>query len=418
MEEKPKVRLIEAIPARKGNEQLFILRDPEGFSERTIALSERGMFIAALFDGTRTVRDVQAAYVRRFGDIVAAADIENIAEELDNAMFLESERFRNAIEAEIRNYMESPIRPARHAGTAYPPDMLSLDEMLKVCGEEKTKIHSAEGILTGIISPHIDMNRGRNCYSALYGSLSESKAANEVETVVIFGTCHFPMRSKFALTEKSFDTPMGIVETDGDAVERIKAYMNMENNGYEIAHKNEHSIEIQLPLLIWLFGGSDRFKIVPVLCEGFAEMISRSESPKDDSEIEAMTEAVREIFESRKKGSVMVVAAADLAHVGPQFGDGKALNQSMIDIVEVKDRRSVEFACRLDAEAFYEEIMIEADARHVCGLPPIYMALESMPKGSKGELVCYDKWIDESGNGAVTFAGAVFTKTPDALPIT
>ena len=56
-----------------------------------------------------------------------------------------------------------------------------------------------------------------------------------------------------------------------------------------------------------------------------------------------------------------------------------------------------------DAEGMFQSIAAEDDRRHVCGYPPIYMALRVLGE-TRGELLQYRQWTDFEAGAAVTYA--------------
>ncbi|UCE84297.1 MAG: hypothetical protein JSV47_07255, partial [Deltaproteobacteria bacterium] len=63
--ELPKLRSrLEAIPIRRGKELYIALRDLEGLTTETLVLSPQAYFIISLMDGSNSLVDIQAAYMR------------------------------------------------------------------------------------------------------------------------------------------------------------------------------------------------------------------------------------------------------------------------------------------------------------------------------------------------------------------
>jgi len=60
-----------------------------------------------------------------------------------------------------------------------------------------------------------------------------------------------------------------------------------------------------------------------------------------------------------------------------------------------------------DSQGFYLKIAQEQDRRHVCGLPSLYTMLRLLDD-AEGQLLSYDQWVDETGQGLVSFASLIF----------
>ena len=254
----------------------------------------------------------------------------------------------------------------------------------------------------GIVAPHIDFARGGTCYANAYKSLGESIAA---DLYVVLGTCHTPMRNPFAFTLKTFETPLGKVEVFNEVVEEVTRQLPFDPFHDEFAHRQEHAIEFQIVFLqhIW---GEARPKIFPILCGSFEEMIQRGVSPMEDTVYRQSISVLKETLAPLPH--VCLIASADLAHVGPQFGDADRVTPGTLTEIKAKDLEMLGYVGRLKGEEFYRFILQEGDRRKICGLPPIY-ALLSMTSAQTGELLNYQQWCDPHGRGTVTFASMAFT---------
>ncbi|HMN58850.1 MAG TPA: AmmeMemoRadiSam system protein B, partial [Anaerolinea sp.] len=74
----------------------------------------------------------------------------------------------------------------------------------------------------GILSPHIDYERGGFVYARVWAEAALS--ARKVQQVILLGTDHFSENSPFSLTHLDYSTPLGQLPTDQalvDACARI-----------------------------------------------------------------------------------------------------------------------------------------------------------------------------------------------------
>ncbi|HEX4460216.1 MAG TPA: MEMO1 family protein, partial [Polyangia bacterium] len=105
---------------------------------------------------------------------------------------------------------------------------------------------------------------------------------------------------------------------------------------------------------------------------------------------------------------VLWIAGADLAHVGPRFGDKEPLDADDRTSLERRDQETLAACTRGDAAAWFEELHKERDRRRVCGLPPIFALLECAQPGT-GELAVYAQCpADEAGGSLVSIASLVY----------
>ncbi|MGQ9629343.1 MAG: AmmeMemoRadiSam system protein B [bacterium] len=398
----PKLRNIEAFPVQNG---LIGLRDPYNFTNKILVVPPNIFYIISLFDGHHSILDIQSEYTRRYGNLLFSNKVKEIIEQLDDNLFLEGERFeafKREVEEEFRR---AKIRPASHVGTAYEADPEALKRQLEGLfsspeGPGVPDTGSPSGRLKGIIAPHIDLRRGGLCFAWAYGELARE---SDARTFVVLGISHVDTRNRFILTAKDFETPLGIMHTDGDFVERLAKGCSVDLFADEFVHKYEHSIEFQALFLKYLFPDRSDLRIVPILCSSFHRMILEGRSPSEDGEVREFLDSLRRIMKEEERG-ICLIAAADLSHVGPRFGDRQPLSPGFIGLVEGEDRRMLEKVLARDAEGFFQFIQKDRDRRRVCGVPAIYTLLSLLGAG-EAKLLRYDKAVDYGAQSAITFAG-------------
>ena len=403
----PRLRPVEAFPVEHEGEQFLALRDPAGYAPSVVMLPGDLVEIVALFDGSHAIVDIQAELVRRHGEIVPRAQLESLIDGLDEHGFMESERFagrRAAIEGE---FLAAPIRPASHAGGAYPaePDELRLTmdgffAHVEGPGPIEWPAEPAHAI-AGAIAPHIDFHRGGPAYAWAYRRLAERC---DGDLFVIFGTCHAGMRDPFALTLKDFATPFGPAAVDRDFVDAVSARAGQDCFGSELAHRGEHSLEFQAVFLRYLYATRRELTIVPILASFAHEALARGKGPEDDPRVPRFLEAVGETIAASGR-RVVVIAGADLAHMGPRFGDPAPVSDDELKGIEREDRAMLGAVESGDARAFFEAVARDGDRRRICGYSPIYATLRVLDR-PRGELHRYGQWPDPQG--VVTFASMTF----------
>jgi hypothetical protein len=144
--------------------------------------------------------------------------------------------------------------------------------------------------------------------------------------------------------------------------------------------------------------------LVPILCGSFGGFVEGQGDPATHGPFAATLDVLREVMASRR---TLVVAAADLAHMGPAFGDSYGLDYIGRARLRNADQRLLQAVYDGDAAAFFEMLKAEGDRRHVCGLPPIYMTLRLLGE-TRGEPAGYDLCpADPQGTSFVSIAGAI-----------
>jgi AmmeMemoRadiSam system protein B len=402
--DKPRIRPLEAFPIEQQDQTYVCLRDPTGLAPEPILLGMGAYFIITLFDGRNDARDIQGAFVKRFGENLPLDKLGDLIATLDKAYFLDSPKFADRVRRVSEEFQSSPERPAVHAGACYAKEPAHLKKEIEGFfaapeGPGTTEPERREGALVGLIAPHIDPRRGAAAYAHAYGHL---KAYDAPELVIVLGTSHYGAGPElFSATKKSYATPFGAVETDLDFIDRLAARYRGALFAEELLHRNEHSIEFQALFLKWALGDRE-FTVVPILVSSFHEMILNGSLPGTDPRVASFVEAMRDALASEKR-RVLIVAGVDFAHVGRKFGDAFTADETVAERVKGEDMALIEFIKRGDPEGFFADILKDRDARRICGLAPLYTQLELL-KGRAGHLLKYGIAMEPDTGSAVSFA--------------
>jgi AmmeMemoRadiSam system protein B len=406
----PKVRPLEAFPLQVEGKEMFGLKDPIGISPEIVFVPPEAFFLISLMDGTNGLRDMQAAYMRKYGTLLFSDAIAELIAQLDAHFLLENSHFADHLRQLRDEFKEAKTRTAAFAGRGYEADPAILKAQLtgyftQGGGPSLPDEGAEKKVLKGFVAPHIDFTRGGACYAYAYKALGESvRESNSANLFCILGTCHTPMRNPFAFTSKAFETPLGRAEVATDIVEECAQRLPFDPFYDEFAHRTEHAIEFQVVFLQYLLGERD-FTILPILCSSFHDMILGGVSPMEYPLYHDAVSTLKERLAPHP--SLCLVASADLAHVGPQFGHQETVTPGVLAEVRTKDDQMLGHVAHLQGEEFYRFILQEKDRRNICGLPPIY-ALLHLIEAQKGEILNYQQWHDPQGKGAVTFASMAF----------
>ena len=406
MTENPKLRYIEAIPSEAEGEKVIYLRDPQNPGGNVLAVSPGTVLALSLFNGNNSVEDVCRILSQKYGGEVKKADVENLVAKLDEALFLDSRRYRDYRNGIEREFRESDVREPEFAGLSYPASAAELEEWFAAFLEEACGGNAANGNgrPKGIISPHIDYSRGGVSYARAYRTLTDSAAS---DVFIIFGTSHYALvDNPFILTRKNFRTPLGEARTNSEIVDRLEAACGWDLFEGEISHRTEHSIEFQVAFLQHMLGGKRDFTIVPVLCNSFHRMVVEGISPLEDGRVSKFLEEMKAIT-SGLGDRAFIIAGADMAHVGLKFGDRESVNEATLGVIRERDLSSLAFGEKMDAEGFYRSIEAEKDWRKICGLSPIYAALSTM-EAKRGVLLDYGQALEPDTGSVVSFASMGF----------
>jgi len=280
------------------------------------------------------------------------------------------------------------IRRPNVAGQFYEADAEALRAQIKNCflhsiGPQKlpeVNLHSHPRNIIGMICPHAGyMYSGPVAASAYFELALDGKP----DTVVLLGPNHTGYGSALSLmSEGIWQTPLGKVEIDSKMANDILHETSIIDVD-ELAHRYEHSLEVQLPFLQFIFGNT--FKIVPIcfLMQDY------------DSAVE-VGRALEEVLDTT---NTVVIASSDMTHYEPAK---KAAE---------KDQAALQAITDLDAKRFYETI--ETQNITACGYAPI-TALITYANGvcAKAKLLNYHNSGDITGDqsSVVGYAAVNFKK--------
>jgi MEMO1 family protein len=411
---RPRLRPIETIivPDKRFGRALM-LRDTQGVTSSHAVLPLEAVAIVERFTGALTCAQIAAEASRELGEEVPVEVVVKLATELEEALFVDGAPYRRERARIEKAFADADVREATHAGGAYYDDPTELAQYIeldciavhhgtKVLNGAAPKKNGAKSKLVGLVAPHIDPWRGARCYGAAYGAL-RSSLPDDADTFILLGTSHAPMREPFALCRKAFATPFGRMETDFDSVDAIAAACDFDPYADQFNHKREHSLEFQAVFLRHLLGGR-KARIIPILA-GLGQHQQSGASPTTSASVGRFLDAVRRVIDGR---GAVVVAGADLAHVGPRFGDARPLDGAERASLEGADRASLERATRVDAEAFWEHVAKDLDSRRVCGLAPVYSLLRTIDPHARGEVHHYEQTVDPEEGSIVSHAAVGF----------
>jgi len=225
------------------------------------------------------------------------------------------------------------------------------------------------------------MYSGPVAASAFYELAQDGKP----DTVILLGPNHTGYGSALALMrEGTWQTPLGNIEIDtalADAILHETRILDVN----ELAHRFEHSLEVQLPFLQFLYGNS--FKIVPI-CYLLQDY-------------DSAVEIGRALVEALDATNSIVIASSDMTHYEPA------------KTAAAKDQAALKQVTALNAKGFYDTV--EAQNITACGYAPI-TSLITYAEGvsAKAQLLSYHNSGDVTGDhsSVVGYAAVSFTKQP------
>ena len=268
------------------------------------------------------------------------------------------------------------IRRPAVAGAFYAGSEGSLRRQIEWCfkhelgpGEVPEPSEGPLKALVALVCPHAGY-----MYSGPVAAHAYARLAREgrPDVAIILGPNHMGLGSAVAIcVGGSWRTPLGDVEVDKDVAEAIMDRAEIVAADDE-AHIYEHSIEVQLPFLQYLYGSS--FRLVPI-CMMFQD-------PRTSREVgSAIAGAIRDLGLN-----AIVIASTDLTHYEPQ------------DVAERKDRAVINAVEALDVEGLYRAV--EELPVSMCGYGPVAAAITAARElgATRGELLKYATSGDITGD--------------------
>ncbi len=264
------------------------------------------------------------------------------------------------------------------AGYFYPKEADELKKMIKSLfshplgpGKEPLLSTSRRKNTVGYIAPHAGYIYSGPIAAHVYYSMAKDGVP---DTIVIIGTNHTGLGSLVSIYPSGeWITPLGSLKVDQELAKKISEYSEIAELDVD-AHIQEHSIEVQLPFIQYIYG--NKISIVPIVL-GLHSV-----------------DAARDLANSIKKAvdtigrDVILIASSDFNHYDPY------------DITKEKDMKAIEKILELDTEGFYQVIVDEHIT--VCGPGGIMTLIEytKLMKGKKhhAELLKYANSGDVSGD--------------------
>jgi AmmeMemoRadiSam system protein B len=397
--ERPRLRPGLAAARDESDPRYVLVWDRFRLSNRIQRFSLLEFAWVQMFNGERTLQEIQAEAMRQVNGQLLTLDLfSNLVDKLEEALFLESPRFRQCLAGPVREpscigcYAGEPDALRRQLGRLFTDPR----------GPGLPSEPRPEGRLRAVLLPHIDYHRGGVTFAWGFKEIFER---GEAALFVIIGTSHYS-NHRFTLTRKDFKTPLGMARTDQHYIDRLVEHYGDGLFEDEIAHLPEHSIELEVVFLQYLYEGRRSFRIVPLVVGSFHDSVQTGVPPRVQADIGRMIEALRRT-EAETGEPICYLISGDLAHLGPKFGDPQPVGELLLTHSREQDLAHMRYAEAADAGGYFQLVADECDRRRVCGLGPTYTVLEAV-RPTHGKLLHYDQYVHPLGHESVSFASMAF----------
>jgi len=210
-----------------------------------------------------------------------------------------------------------------------------------------------DGKVVAMISPHAGYRYSGLTAASGYKHLEGSS----YEQVIILGPSHrAAFKGAAIINATHYKTPLGLVEISDDAAliskDLLKEALLVQDNKI---HKEEHSLEVQLPFLQSML--SD-FTLIPIVIGGktnYEDLVT-----------------IADILKRYADADTLVVVSSDFTHYGPQYGYTPFKDKQNENLRKLAEQASVPII-NLDSEGFNEHCSTTKDT--ICGRSPIIILL-------------------------------------------
>ncbi len=266
------------------------------------------------------------------------------------------------------------IRLPAVAGRFYPAEVAELTQHIATLAGAPAE--GAKLRARACLVPHAGYMYSGHVAGAVYAKLALPKR------YIILGPRHYPQGEALAiLSEGAWQTPLGEAGIDSLLAAELKRACPLLRED-SVAHRAEHSLEVQLPFLQHLAG---EFRFVPIAL-GTVRF----------SELDELGRAVAEVVAAQGE-EILVVASSDMNH----YEDDR--------ITRLKDGKALDKVLALDPRGLYDTVRREGIT--MCGFGPAVTMLTAARHlgATRAELVRYATSGDVTGDReeVVGYAGVV-----------
>jgi AmmeMemoRadiSam system protein B len=236
-------------------------------------------------------------------------------------------------------------RKAFRAGSFYPFDERSCRQQIEECFGDYQPPAEPAHIVSGIV-PHAGWVFSGPTAAKVFKSIQEKASP---ETFLIFGAVHIWGVGKASMfADGEWETPCGTVVVDNELADTILELASDSVTPNSSAHDREHSIEVQIPFIQYLFPDA---RILPIMVA-------------PDKQAAKLGQKIGKLIAEQGK-NVFVLGSTDLTHYGPSFGFiPYGVGPQALAPMKKNDRRIIDLAVEMKAEA----VIAEAEQnRNACG---------------------------------------------------
>lgn len=373
----------------EANEEFIVISDPLGIAAQAIQMP------AALWESLQFLNVEGINEKIESGEFTFEIDMEQLRTviyNLDIMGFLDSPRTK-VLGKEASDYLNSPTREAICSESVYPSDRKSLSQKIDQIIQLSEYAPDTNKKPKSILAPHLDYNTGLATLK-VYAEAFKPLIGHSYSRVMLIGTSHYANSNMLMLCDKDYLTPLGTAKLDRETTLKISEHTlaSIDN----LAHKNEHSLELHLPFLQKILGEDTQYTFA------LTGIIDKEKKYKDEDLDSLLT-----LLSSFNDENTLFVFSGDLTHIGKKFGDDLAA----LELKEENEQflhHTVRTLSQNDAEAFFDWVYPQNSRFKVCGLSPFYIALKLQQNYDLLNATPFVTWEEYETESSVSIVSMVY----------
>ena len=251
------------------------------------------------------------------------------------------------------------------AGQFYPGQHDSCVDEINECLDARTLSEPLpETIVAGIV-PHAGWTFSGSLAALVFSAIRQQH--EKVHTFVIFGAAHgYFGQSPVVYDRGSWITPLGEVAIDEELADAVLSAGPVVSDAS--AHRAEHSIEVQVPFVQYLFPGA---KILPIIVP-----------PREQAV--ALGNSIGQIINKDEHKKIVCIGSTDLTHYGPRYGfTPMGVSEDALKWADsVNDKKFIDLALKLEPERLLADA---AENCNACGAGAAAAAIAAAKQIGKTE---------------------------------
>ncbi len=247
------------------------------------------------------------------------------------------------------------------SGNWYPADAGTLSKQIEGFFE-KAEVAPANNIIA-LILPHAGYR-----YSGQTAAFGLKSADRQYKRIIVIGPSHYvPMEDVLSVPKAThYETPLGQIPLDVEFIDKLLKFPIFQN--IPQANENEHSTQIQVPLLQY---AQKDFKLVPIVA--------------GDCSQETIVRAGA-ILKGLIDDDTLVIASSDFTHFGPNYGY-IPFKENVPEQLKKLDMGAFEYIKALDYKGFLD--YRGRTGTTICGYIPISILFSMLDKSVEPKLIKY-----------------------------